>query len=403
MIVGRTRTTPIMEDSDTSKLSIPTANVDCEPMSLFGMIPTIKEDNKSNKRSNKCTSFLENAFNKHWPSVLSIKPQDAVDSMAIINEADRELAQRRRESVGEGDIVQSTRVPPSINLASGTLTAARQCATSSSKNIEESRWVGFPDGDVQTSNTVGSERAHYAKRLKTPQQENLLGKPRDSSTTTLDSHCALRNENSGDSRRTVISTKSRHTGHNSTSSLTSSTRKDQGVEPLSPSATAAAITTANPVLKDSGCPNMLKGRPHPHRQGEASSSSSTPRPRSRAIAIKRRSNNYFNMYGSSQYGGEFPTNQSENTSEQMYDWATWRMYNRIVDHRRNQQRIKARKGTSSASGPATPAGGLFPISVGPSSVYDSALDARNDDPYEADVLGSCDYIHDGEVFELDDI
>ena len=109
------------------------------------------------------------------------------------------------------------------------------------------------------------------------------------------------------------------------------------------------------------------------------------------------------MYGSSQYGGEFPTNQSENTSEQMYDWATWRMYNRIVDHRRNQQRIKARKGTSSASGPATPAGGLFPISVGPSSAYDSALNTRNDDPYEADVLGSCDYIHDGEVFELDDI
>jgi hypothetical protein len=50
------------------------------------------------------------------------------------------------------------------------------------------------------------------------------------------------------------------------------------------------------------------------------------RPRSRAIAIKR----------GDRCAEDLAASQTEESNERMYDWATWRMYNRIVDHRRNQ-------------------------------------------------------------------
>jgi hypothetical protein len=52
------------------------------------------------------------------------------------------------------------------------------------------------------------------------------------------------------------------------------------------------------------------------------------RPRSRAIAIKR--NTRPGSTASNEDGLDEPTC----STEQMYDWATWRMYNRITDHRR---------------------------------------------------------------------
>ena len=55
---------------------------------------------------------------------------------------------------------------------------------------------------------------------------------------------------------------------------------------------------------------------------------SISRPRSRSIAIKKLD----------RCAEELALSQHEITSEKMYDWATWRMYNRIVDHRRNQQK-----------------------------------------------------------------
>lgn len=48
--------------------------------------------------------------------------------------------------------------------------------------------------------------------------------------------------------------------------------------------------------------------------------------RSRAIAIKRANSN-----GRTSDDGEQPVSAS---AERMYDWATWRMYERITDHRR---------------------------------------------------------------------
>ena len=59
------------------------------------------------------------------------------------------------------------------------------------------------------------------------------------------------------------------------------------------------------------------------------SNNSYSRPRSRAIAIKR----------SRRCAEEIAASQTEESNEKMYDWATWRMYNRIVDHRRNQQNL----------------------------------------------------------------
>jgi hypothetical protein len=64
-----------------------------------------------------------------------------------------------------------------------------------------------------------------------------------------------------------------------------------------------------------------------HNQQQAHCSDHTSRPRSRAIAIKTPTNRYHTDDLAS----------SEESNERMYDWATWRMYNRIVDHRRNQR------------------------------------------------------------------
>jgi hypothetical protein len=96
------------------------------------------------------------------------------------------------------------------------------------------------------------------------------------------------------------------------------------------------------------------------------------RPRSRAIAIKR----------SKRYSDDMASGHSEETSEKMYDWATWRMYNRIVDHRRNQR--------LNAPGP---------LPVAPEHPYHDASQAAL--AYASSQTSSSDYIHDGEVFVLE--
>ena len=95
----------------------------------------------------------------------------------------------------------------------------------------------------------------------------------------------------------------------------------------------------------------------------------SPRPRSRAIAIKSQE----------RCAAELAMSQSEVSSEKMYDWATWRMYNRIVDHRRNQ-RFTSPEFTS------------LPVEQ-PQAYNHSQVSTSN--------ILSPDYIYDGEVFELD--
>jgi hypothetical protein len=150
------------------------------------------------------------------------------------------------------------------------------------------------------------------------------------------------------------------------------------------------------------------------------SSSTSRRPRSRAIAIKRRSNHPY-YYGTTTLDGtsstdEFPSSQSEHSSERMYDWATWRMYNRIVDHRRNQQqrpllKVSAMNGlVGHVESSLLPLGGggggigCYPPAFSvPHAYHPVASGGGGGMLYEPTGMGACDYIHDGEVFELDDI
>jgi hypothetical protein len=102
------------------------------------------------------------------------------------------------------------------------------------------------------------------------------------------------------------------------------------------------------------------------------------RPKSKAIAIKRNNN---------RCPEECSASLSEASSERMYDWATWRMYNRIVDHRRNQRQTTMR------------------TSLPPLAMLDHHANQLLPHPdMHADRFerrGAADYIHDGEVFELD--
>ena len=94
----------------------------------------------------------------------------------------------------------------------------------------------------------------------------------------------------------------------------------------------------------------------------------TTRLRSSAIAIKRHD----------RCAEDLALSQNKASSKKMYDWATWQMYNRIVDHRRNQS-------------------------------FNTALPTANDEPEpchdeRVDMSSrshlSSDY-YEGEVFELD--
>ena len=99
------------------------------------------------------------------------------------------------------------------------------------------------------------------------------------------------------------------------------------------------------------------------------------RPRSRAIAIKNHD----------RCAEDLASSQNVATSERRYDWATRRMHNRIVDHRRNHQFSAPRSSSL------------------PSSRIDQpdSLHLRNMTFASNHDLPSSDYAHDGEVFELD--
>ena len=99
------------------------------------------------------------------------------------------------------------------------------------------------------------------------------------------------------------------------------------------------------------------------------------RPKSKAIAIKR----------NNRYPEECSASLSEASSERMYDWATWRMYNRIVDHRRNQRQ------TTRTS--------LPPLAMDNHANQLLPHPDMHADRFES--RGAADYIHEGEVFELD--
>jgi hypothetical protein len=98
--------------------------------------------------------------------------------------------------------------------------------------------------------------------------------------------------------------------------------------------------------------------------------------RSRSIAIN---------HTTSQQQEDYETSSQE--SEKMYDYATWRMYNRIVDHRRNQQPMQT----------GFPAALQVPMNL--CQAYANTRTAQEAAAAPIDLL-SQDYIHD-EVFELE--
>lgn len=168
-----------------------------------------------------------------------------------------------------------------------------------------------------------------------------------------------------------------------------------------------ALLEPNPQVESSHLtrPGPGQSAPFGTEDGDDSSSSSctaSNRPRSRAIAIKRRPPRHFYNYVSS-FRDEHASNQSETSNEQMYDWATWRMYARIIDHRRNQQqryRSSSNAPPMMGHGNQDPYGHLgysYAHSVANSSAAAVASTFDNCYGYHAN------FYLDGEVFELDDI
>ncbi len=91
--------------------------------------------------------------------------------------------------------------------------------------------------------------------------------------------------------------------------------------------------------------------------------------RSRSIAIKTP------QHASYASQSEISASEEDSASnERMYDWATWRMYNRIVDHRRNQ-----------------------PLPSPSQRLSDPPINSFAMNASEP----SSEYFHDGEVFELE--
>mmetsp|Transcript_32093 Transcript_32093/g.91556 ORF Transcript_32093/g.91556 Transcript_32093/m.91556 type:complete len:345 (-) Transcript_32093:162-1196(-) len=119
---------------------------------------------------------------------------------------------------------------------------------------------------------------------------------------------------------------------------------------------------------------------------------------SRSIAIKSHNHQhpttgYLDFPGNATSASQSELLAAEEDSasnERMYDWATWRMYNRIVDHRRNQQLSSS--GTSSSSVSSHGGGGVM---ADPSlySLLGGSMNMPLQDP--------ADYLHEGEVFELE--
>lgn len=143
----------------------------------------------------------------------------------------------------------------------------------------------------------------------------------------------------------------------------------------------------------------------------SSSNSKSPQGRrSRSIAIK----NATAYYSYHQPGNATSASQSELlaaeedsvSNERMYDWATWRMYNRIIDHRRNQQQQKQQQtrlpSSSSRGGGHVSSSGMLHHHPYHSGMMDgSAYPFGGGSMYDEPLQGAADYVYDGEVFELD--
>ncbi|KAG7338847.1 hypothetical protein IV203_012783 [Nitzschia inconspicua] len=128
-----------------------------------------------------------------------------------------------------------------------------------------------------------------------------------------------------------VSSKQRNDGHSFPSPQTDKSHN-------SLPATAATATQALEAL--SSCRRVTFSQPAAQTAMESSSSSFSSRPlsrrplaRSQSIAIQKRGRHALSLSTSDQ---EEPSFLQDSYNERLYDSATWRMYHRIIDHRRTQ-------------------------------------------------------------------
>jgi hypothetical protein len=162
-------------------------------------------------------------------------------------------------------------------------------------------------------------------------------------------------------------------------------RSSASFSQISPHATS---TTSTPAITPTKRKPIAMSSP-------ASSITKSPQGRrsSRSIAIKNphtSSSGYYSVGMNNSQSELLAAEEDSISNERMYDWATWRMYNRIVDHRRKNQQF-----SSSSRGGSSMMNNNASMMMDPSSIF--ALGGSMNAP----PRGSADYIHEGEVFELD--
>ena len=154
--------------------------------------------------------------------------------------------------------------------------------------------------------------------------------------------------------------------------------KPSQAKALPPKSSSSSATHAKSIMSS------------PQNPSSPSSPTLQSRPRSRSIAIKnpRPSSGYYPGTSASQL--ELVAAEEDSVSnERMYDWATWRMYNRIVDHRRSQ---------CISSSSQQQAAGTSRSSIATDPPVYSFGGAMN---VPLDSISPTNYVYDEEVFELD--
>ncbi len=121
------------------------------------------------------------------------------------------------------------------------------------------------------------------------------------------------------------------------------------------------------------------------------------RPRSRSIAIVKRHRSTYHNKSENDSDAHDESPSDHGSTERMYDWATWCMYNRIIDHRRNSM-----TGSSSTSveSHVSQTSSQF-VLAGENGAYAHGGSESQESNVVEPTASPWDYCHDGEVFELE--
>jgi len=146
---------------------------------------------------------------------------------------------------------------------------------------------------------------------------------------------------------------------------------------------------ANAVDKPS---TTMNNPPTRHQGSKIARTGSLGRPRSQAIAIKPSSSRHHDDYD------EIHSESSLSEDQKAYDWATWRMYHRIIEHRQKHP-LSVNCCHLSDSADSTNSG-MAQLPFGWPTAVENPMSSCQIRPTP---LRCSDYLLEGEVFELDDI